>query len=98
MTATSSTTPRKPKTLAKAKRSKTTPSKKEDAEAYRRSVACYPAPAGSDELMHAIPSWTQPVPRAGNWDDVCLFLTSPLLIGNSAAAGRFTRRSSQKGP
>ena len=69
-----STTPRKPKTLAKAPRSKSTPPKKEqDAEAYRRSVACYPAPAGSDELMHAIPSWTQPVPRAGNWDDVCLF-------------------------
>lgn len=22
--------------------------------------------------MHAIPSWTQPVPRAGNWDDVVL--------------------------
>lgn len=57
---------------SQATRAKTLASKKEiDDEAKRRSVAYYPAPADGDEMMEdAIPSWTQPVPREGNWDDV----------------------------
>ncbi|GBE85075.1 hypothetical protein SCP_0702610 [Sparassis crispa] len=39
-------------------------------EEYRRSVGVYPAPDG-DNVVDAIPSWTQPVP-SGNWDDVVL--------------------------
>ncbi len=35
----------------------------------RRSVAHYPSLEG-DDVVHAIPSWTQPVPSSGNWDDV----------------------------
>ncbi|CCM05736.1 uncharacterized protein FIBRA_07968 [Fibroporia radiculosa] len=37
----------------------------------RRSVGQYPA-ADGDNMMDAIPSWTQPVPTSGNWDDVVL--------------------------
>lgn len=38
-------------------------------EEYRRSVAQYPNPEG-DDMVDAIPSWTQPVLPSGNWDDV----------------------------
>lgn len=48
---------------------KPTPPKKDDRS--RESVAEYPAPEG-DDIMHAVPSWTQPVPKSGNWDDVVL--------------------------
>ncbi|KAF8968916.1 hypothetical protein BDZ97DRAFT_1796941 [Flammula alnicola] len=42
-------------------------------QANRGSVAYYPTPAGDGEDMaDAIPSWTQPVPREGNWDEVVL--------------------------
>jgi serine/arginine repetitive matrix protein 1 len=62
---------KKAKTAAKASRVKTLPGKKED----RRSVAYYPTPVGDEEDMaDAIPSWTQPVHRLGNWDEVRIFL------------------------
>ncbi|KAG5646490.1 hypothetical protein DXG03_003255 [Asterophora parasitica] len=60
---------------SKATRAKTLASKKElEEEMKRRSVAYYPTPGGEgDEMMiDAIPEWTQPVPREGNWDDVVL--------------------------
>lgn len=71
-------TPKKSRTAAsKATRAKTLASRKElEAEAKRRSVAYYPTPAEEDMSMDAIPSWTQPVPRQGNWDEVhflCFF-------------------------
>ncbi|KAG6841113.1 hypothetical protein C0991_001801 [Blastosporella zonata] len=56
-------------------RAKLLTSKKDmEEEAKRRSVAHYPTPGGEgDEMMiDAIPEWTQPVPRQGNWDDVVL--------------------------
>ncbi|KAI0917551.1 hypothetical protein AcV7_004882 [Taiwanofungus camphoratus] len=37
----------------------------------RRSIGQYPTPDG-DDVVDAIPSWTQPVPPSGNWDDVIL--------------------------
>ena len=46
---------------------KPAPKKKDDKA--RDSVGQYPAPEG-DDIMHAVPSWTQPVPHSGNWDDV----------------------------
>lgn len=60
-------------TASKATRAKTLASRKElEEEAKRRSVAYYPTPEGGEDMMmmDAIPSWTQPVPREGNWDDV----------------------------
>lgn len=52
----------------KPRTAKTVPKKSRDNE-DRRSVAQYPTPEG-DDMAHAIPSWTQPVPSNGNWDDV----------------------------
>ncbi|KAF5380735.1 hypothetical protein D9757_007156 [Collybiopsis confluens] len=43
---------------------------KQREEESRKSIAAYPDPG--DDPMHAIPTWTQPVPHAGNWDDVVL--------------------------
>ncbi|TFY81166.1 hypothetical protein EWM64_g2844, partial [Hericium alpestre] len=37
----------------------------------RRSIAEYPDP-GDGDMANAIPTWTQPVPPGGNWDDVVL--------------------------
>lgn len=45
----------------------------------RRSVGQYPLPDGDED---AIPTWTQPRPANGNWDDVsspCAFLSSHML-------------------
>jgi serine/arginine repetitive matrix protein 1 len=41
-------------------------------EEKRRSVAVYPLSAGDDDMADAIPSWTQPKPKEGNWDEVVL--------------------------
>ncbi|EIW81100.1 hypothetical protein CONPUDRAFT_56317, partial [Coniophora puteana RWD-64-598 SS2] len=38
----------------------------------RGSVAEYPKPDGEADMSDAIPTWTQPVPRGGNWDEVVL--------------------------
>ncbi|KAI0671121.1 hypothetical protein C8Q78DRAFT_838894 [Trametes maxima] len=38
-------------------------------EENRRSIGQYPMPEGDED---AIPTWTQPVPPSGNWDDVVL--------------------------
>jgi hypothetical protein len=57
-----------------SKRSKATAksiaSKKALEEKNRRSVAYYPTPADGVDMVDAIPSWTQPVPASGNWDEV----------------------------
>lgn len=62
--------PAAPSASKKAKKAAKSParSKAED-EKNRRSVAVYPQPAG-DNVVDAIPSWTQPVPTDGNWDEV----------------------------
>lgn len=39
----------------------------------RRSIAEYPDP-GDGDLSNAIPTWSQPVPAKGNWDEVRLLL------------------------
>lgn len=62
----------------KVVKSKTLPGKKGE-DAKRGSVAYYPTPMGDEEDMaDAIPSWTQPIPREGNWDDVSLRFHFPL--------------------
>ncbi|KAG6816999.1 hypothetical protein H0H87_000894 [Tephrocybe sp. NHM501043] len=65
----------KTRTPAGKARAKTLAPKKDvDEEAKRRSVAHYPTPGddGDETMIDAIPEWTQPVPRQGNWDDVVL--------------------------
>ncbi|KZT69613.1 hypothetical protein DAEQUDRAFT_738052 [Daedalea quercina L-15889] len=59
---------KKPKTNSKPPSSMP---KKVNKEENRRSIGQYPTPDG-DDVMDAIPSWTQPVPSTGNWDDVVL--------------------------
>jgi hypothetical protein len=39
----------------------------------RRSVAYYPTPEDGVDMVNAIPSWTQPVPASGGWDEVRFF-------------------------
>jgi hypothetical protein len=45
---------------------------KEKAERERKSVGKYTIEIDEEggDMMHAIPSWTQPVTSNGNWDDV----------------------------
>ncbi|KAH7920292.1 hypothetical protein BV22DRAFT_1122835 [Leucogyrophana mollusca] len=63
-TASPASTPKK----AKAK-VRTPPSRRK--EDVRGSVASYPTPEG-DGIADAIPTWIQPVPKSGNWDEVVL--------------------------
>ncbi|KAH8077274.1 hypothetical protein BXZ70DRAFT_902367 [Cristinia sonorae] len=63
--------PVKPANAAKKARTKSKSPAKPKKEVDRRSVSVYPAPDG-DDIVHAIPSWTQPVEANGNWDDVVL--------------------------
>ena len=58
--------PKKPKANSKPPSSMP---KKVNKEENRRSIGQYPTPDG-DDVMDAIPSWTQPIPPTGNWDDV----------------------------
>ncbi|KAF8817154.1 hypothetical protein BYT27DRAFT_7237607 [Phlegmacium glaucopus] len=69
-------------TASKATRAKTTASRKEqDEQQNRKSVAYYPTPGGQedDDMADAIPSWTQPVHREGNWDEAC-FTTCHVVL------------------
>jgi hypothetical protein len=62
--------PAAPSASKKAKQASKSPARsKAEIEKNRRSVANYPQPAG-DNVVDAIPSWTQPVPTDGNWDEV----------------------------
>ena len=61
-------------TVSKATRAKVSATRKEqDEQSNRKSVAYYPTPTGQgdDDMADAIPSWTQPVHREGNWDEAC---------------------------
>ena len=55
---------------AKNSRSKVKAKKETSAEDKRRSVATYPLSNGEGDMAYAIPTWTQPKPREGNWDEV----------------------------
>ncbi|KAF8743747.1 hypothetical protein AX14_000715 [Amanita brunnescens Koide BX004] len=59
-------------TGAKDSRSKVKTKKETSAENKRRSVATYPLTNGEGDMAYAIPTWTQPKPREGNWDEVVL--------------------------
>lgn len=51
----------------------------------RQSVGQYPlAPGDGEDMADAIPSWTQPIPKTGNWDEVSCagYMT---LIGSSCS-------------
>ncbi|KAI0762018.1 hypothetical protein BD413DRAFT_485126 [Trametes elegans] len=59
--------------VAKKAKAKSPPSSMQNRptqkEENRRSIGQYPMPEGDE---HAIPTWTQPVPANGNWDEVVL--------------------------
>lgn len=57
----------KPKSKSKSPPTKSPVRKQKEED--RRSVSQYPEVEGED-IVHAIPTWTQPVPPSGNWDDV----------------------------
>lgn len=63
---------------SKATRAKNAAARKEQEDlANRKSVAYYPSPGsdeGDDDMADAIPSWTQPKLKEGNWDEVCVCL------------------------
>lgn len=52
----------------------------------RQSVGQYPlAPGDGEDMADAIPSWTQPIPKTGNWDEVVL----PVVARNKGLEGQF---------
>jgi hypothetical protein len=67
-----------------------------DRKKDRRSVAEYPTPQGVDgeELMDAIPTWTQPV-EEGDWDEVGIFILHIFRIFRGLAFPSFPRRGLQ---
>ena len=73
---------KKPKpNAAKNTRSKVKAKKETSAEDKRRSVATYPLSKGEGDMAYAIPTWTQPKQREGNWDeasDLLLFTDLPI--------------------
>lgn len=64
---------------AKNAHSKVKAKKETSAEDKRRSVATYPLSNGEGDMAYAIPTWTQPKPREGNWDEVSDLLLFPDL-------------------
>ncbi|THH17272.1 hypothetical protein EW146_g3507 [Bondarzewia mesenterica] len=53
---------------------------------YRRSIAEYPDP-GDGDISNAIPTWTQPVPPGGNWDEVVI----PVVARKKGLDGHYTK-------
>ncbi|RDB19070.1 hypothetical protein Hypma_014324 [Hypsizygus marmoreus] len=82
-------------TAAQKTRAKKLASRREvEEEDKRRSVAYYPTPADGEELVDAIPSWTQPVPRQGNWDDVVL----PVVARKKGLDGHYEKADGNPTP
>lgn len=69
----------------KSLRGKQTPVKLPSKE-QRESVGQYPSPGEGEDMADAIPTWTQPVPRTGNWDEVVL----PVVARNKGLDGQYT--------
>ncbi|KAI0315588.1 hypothetical protein OF83DRAFT_339026 [Amylostereum chailletii] len=59
----------------------------------RRSIAEYPVPGGED-MSDAIPTWTQPVPPGGNWDEVVL----PVVARKKGLDGHYTQADGSPRP
>ncbi|KAK7054351.1 hypothetical protein VNI00_003545 [Paramarasmius palmivorus] len=72
---------------SKATQARLAARKKEEEEAKKRSVAAYPTAddEGGSDMAHAIPRWTEPVPRTGNWDEVVL----PAVARKKGLAGHY---------
>ncbi|KAL4258858.1 hypothetical protein AB1N83_009080 [Pleurotus pulmonarius] len=70
----SPTSAKKPPSASARTRAKALAAKQQrEEEESRRSVAYYPTPSGDEGLLKdAIPTWTQPKPKTGNWDEVVL--------------------------
>ncbi|KAH7885182.1 hypothetical protein F5I97DRAFT_1342213 [Phlebopus sp. FC_14] len=59
----------------------------------RGSVAVYPTPEG-DAMMDAIPTWTQPVQKSGNWDEVVL----PVVARKKGLDGQYEQADGSPRP
>ncbi|KAF8440787.1 hypothetical protein L210DRAFT_961085 [Boletus edulis BED1] len=72
-------------------RAKTTPpmSRREDP---RNSIATYPTPEG--DMVNAIPTWTQPVQKTGNWDEVVL----PVVARKKGLDGQYEQADGSPKP
>ena len=69
-----------PQSSAKKQKAKAPPSSMQKRpgprnEENRRSIGQYPLPDGDED---AIPTWTQPRPANGNWDDVSTIVSVPI--------------------
>ncbi|EAU86113.2 hypothetical protein CC1G_07192 [Coprinopsis cinerea okayama7 len=69
-----SPTSAKKRTPVKSLRGKQVPPAlaKRDNSKEPRTVSQYPSPGDGENMADAIPTWTQPIPRTGNWDEVVL--------------------------
>ncbi|KAF5334173.1 hypothetical protein D9758_014828 [Tetrapyrgos nigripes] len=81
-------------TASKATQAKLAAKKKEELEKSRKSVAYYPDPGENEDMAHAIPTWTQPVPKQGNWDDVVL----PVVARKKGLDGHFQQADGSPRP
>lgn len=68
--------------------------KKVNKQENRRSIGQYPTPDG-DDVMDAIPSWTQPIPPTGNWDDVRAYPLTTIPVSD-CRAGRPSCRCAEE--
>ncbi|KAH9950640.1 hypothetical protein B0H21DRAFT_686367 [Amylocystis lapponica] len=62
-------------------------------EENRRSIGQYPDPDG-DDIVDAIPTWTQPIPSSGNWDDVVL----PVVARKKGLNGHYEKADGSPRP
>lgn len=86
--ATPSSTPAgKKRTPVKSLKGKQTPPTIPKKEA-QRETAQYPSPGDEEDMAYAIPSWTQPVPRTGNWDEVRAYGLFLMLIQRLTSLAR----------
>lgn len=86
-TSSPASTPKKPKTKAK-----TPPPASRQKEDPRQSIAVYPTPEG--DMVNAIPTWTQPVQKSGNWDDVVL----PVVARKKGLDGQYEQADGSPRP
>ncbi|KAG6335618.1 hypothetical protein ID866_3475 [Astraeus odoratus] len=86
-------TPSPASTPKKSKaKGKTPPPVSRQKEDPRHSVAMYPTPEG--DAVDAIPTWTQPVQKSGNWDDVVL----PVVARKKGLDGQYEQADGSPRP
>ncbi|KAI0035211.1 hypothetical protein K488DRAFT_68601 [Vararia minispora EC-137] len=82
-----------PSSKKKAQTPPATQQRKRD-EDSRYSVSEYPVLGEEADMSNAIPTWTQPVPTTGNWDDVVL----PAVARKKGLDGHYVRADGSPQP